>query len=33
MDMIVTVRKNFAHRDRVHECLASCEAPRVNHSG
>jgi hypothetical protein len=25
-------KQHFARRERVHECLASCEAPGVNHS-
>src|SRR5947199_3665508 len=26
-------KEHVARRERVHECLASCEAPGVNHSG
>jgi hypothetical protein len=26
-------KEHVARRKRVHECLASCEAPGVNHSG
>ena len=26
-------KEHVARRERIHECLASCEAPGVNHSG
>jgi hypothetical protein len=26
-------KEHVARRERVHQCLASCEAPGVNHSG
>jgi hypothetical protein len=26
-------KEHVAHREMAHECLASCEAPGVNHSG